>query len=208
MLLKGFGLSRRGHEALDRRAPPLSTGGFLRRGWTGKRAPMKRLILMRHGKAERSNAGGDFKRGLAERGVNDATLMGRLLADEALTPDLALVSAARRTQETWQAVSTAFPAAKSVVLKGLYHAPADRILFELEAHTETADSILIVGHNPGLHELTIGLLRQAGAGSALVARAESRFPTSTVAAFVFDAAGRPSYDGLFYAADHGGGGGE
>lgn len=169
---------------------------------------MKRLILMRHGKAERSSPGGDFERGLTERGVKDAGLMGRLLADEGLTPDLALISAARRTRETWDAVSAAFPDAKSVALKGLYHAAGDRILFELEPHAEEAETIIIVGHNPGLHELTIGLLRQAGAGSALVARAESRFPTSTVAAFVFDAAGRPSYDGLFYAADHGGGGGE
>ena len=56
--------------------------------------------------------------------------------------------------------------------------------------------------------LTIGLLQEGGAGSALIARAESKFPTSTIAAFTFDAAGRPAYDGLFYAADHGGGGGE
>src|SRR3990167_6932834 len=66
---------------------------------------------------------------------------------------------------------------------------------------------MVVGHNPGMHALTIGLLREAGSGSALIARAESRFPTATVAAFTFDAAGRPSYDGLFHAADHGGGGG-
>jgi len=169
---------------------------------------MKRLILMRHGKAERSNVGGDFERGLTERGLADAALMGRLLADEGLTPDLALVSAARRTQQTWNAVSAAFPAAKSVSLRSLYHAGADRILFEVEAHGDQADTIMVVGHNPGLHELTIGLLRQGGAGSALVARAESRFPTSTVAAFTIDAAGRPAYDGLFHAADHGGGGGE
>lgn len=169
---------------------------------------MKRLILMRHGKAERSNPGGDAERGLTERGRLDAALMGRLLRDEGLVPDLALVSAARRTQETWAAVSAAFPDAKAKVLKDLYHAAADRILFEVEAVMDEADSILVVGHNPGLHELTLVLLRQGGAGSALVARAESRFPTSSVAAFTFDAGGRPVYDGLFYAADHGGGGGE
>lgn len=169
---------------------------------------MKRLILMRHGKAERSNPGGDFERGLTDRGFADAVLMGRLLADEALAPQLALVSAARRTQETWRGVSTSFPEAKAAHLRILYHATADRILFELEAHADQADSLMVIGHNPGLHELTIGLLRQGGAGSALLARAESRFPTSTIAAFTFDEAGRPSYDGLFYAADHGGGGGE
>ena len=169
---------------------------------------MKRLILMRHGKAERNNVGGDFERGLTERGMADATLMGRLLVDEGLTPDLALVSAARRTQQTWNAASQAFPTAKAVVLRPLYHAAADRILFEVEAHADQGETLMVVGHNPGLHELTIGLLRQGGAGSALVARAESRFPTSTVAAFTINEAGRPAYDGLFLAADHGGGGGE
>lgn len=169
---------------------------------------MKRLILMRHGKAERSNPGGDFERGLTDRGFADAVLMGRLLADEGLAPQLALVSAARRTQETWRGVSTSFSEAKAAPLRSLYHASADRIYFEVEAHADQADSLMVVGHNPGLHELTIGLLRQGGAGSALVARAESRFPTSTIAAFTFDEAGRPGYDGLFYAADHGGGGGE
>lgn len=169
---------------------------------------MKRLILMRHGKAERSNVGGDFERGLTERGLADAALMGRLLADEGLTPDLALVSAARRTQQTWGAVSQAFPAAKSISLRPLYHASAERILFEVEAHGDQGDTLMVVGHNPGLHELTLGLLRQGGAGSALAARAESRFPTSTVAAFTIDDYSRPTYDGLFYAADHGGGGGE
>jgi len=169
---------------------------------------MKRLILMRHGKAERSNPGGDVERGLTERGRLDAALMGRLLKDEGLTPDLALVSAAKRTRETWAEASAAFPDTKAEILKDLYHAAADRVLFEVEAVMDEAESILVVGHNPGLHELTLVLLRQGGAGSALVARAESRFPTSSVAAFTFDAAGRPVYDGLFYAADHGGGGGE
>jgi phosphohistidine phosphatase len=169
---------------------------------------MKRLILMRHGKAERTSAGGDVDRALTDRGRADAALMGRILADEGLVPDIALVSAAKRTLETWEQVSAAFPNAKQTVLRGLYHAPADRILFEAEAAGVEHDSVMVVGHNPGLHALTVGLMREGGWGSAVVARAEARFPTATVAAFTFDPAGRPVYDGLFYAADHGGGGGE
>jgi phosphohistidine phosphatase len=169
---------------------------------------MKRLILMRHAKAERSNPAGDFARALAERGLTDAALMGHLLVDEGLVPDIGVISSARRTQETWREVSAAFPNAQTRTLPGLYNAEAGRILFEAEAAGEEHDTVMVVGHNPGMHALTIGLLREGGAGSALIARAESRFPTATVAAFTFDAAGRPSYDGLFYAADHGGGGGE
>ena len=169
---------------------------------------MKRLILMRHGKAERSSPGGDFERALTERGLTDAALMGRLLVDEGLVPDIGVVSTARRTQQTWQALSEAFPKALTRSLGGLYNAEAGRILFEAEAAGVEHDTVMMVGHNPGMHGLTIGLLHEGGAGSALIARAESRFPTSTIAAFTFDAAGRPAYDGLFYAADHGGGGGE
>ncbi|MDP1630903.1 MAG: histidine phosphatase family protein [Caulobacter sp.] len=169
---------------------------------------MKRLILMRHAKAERSSADGDFGRALTDRGRADAALMGRLLADENLVPDIGLVSAARRTRESWEQVSEAFPEARTAVLQGLYHAAADRILFEAEAAGVEHDTVMVVGHNPGLHALTIALLRAGGAGSALVARAEDRFPTATIAAFTFDAGERPVYDGLFYAADHGGGGGE
>lgn len=169
---------------------------------------MKRLILMRHGKAERSSPAGDFERALADRGRSDAALMGRLLLDEGLIPDIGLVSTARRTRETWAQVSLSFPEALTSALAGLYNAEAGRILFEAESAGLEHDCVMVVGHNPGMHALTVGLLREGGAGAALIARAESRFPTSTVAAFTFDPAGRPVYDGLFYAADHGGGGGE
>lgn len=169
---------------------------------------MNRLIIMRHGKAERSSPGGDFERGLTTRGASDATLMGRVLAEAGLVPDLALVSSARRTRETWAAASTAFPPARCLLLRPLYHATAEVVLAEVEAQGEAVGTVMVVGHNPGLHDLTIGLLRQGGAGEAVVARANARFPTATVSAFLFDEAGRPCYDGLFYAAEHGGGGGE
>lgn len=169
---------------------------------------MNRLIIMRHGKAEGSSPGGDFERGLTARGTRDATLMGQVLAQAGLAPDLALVSSARRTRETWAAAAAAFPPARCLLLRPLYHAASEAVLAEVEAQGEDAGTVMVVGHNPGLHELTVGLLRQAGAGEAVVQRANARFPTATVAAFLFDEAGRPCYDGLFYAAEHGGGGGE
>ena len=74
---------------------------------------LQRLILLRHGKAESvAESGGDFERGLTERGRRDAALIGRVLADAGITPDLALVSAARRARETWDEASPAFPHAR------------------------------------------------------------------------------------------------
>ena len=87
---------------------------------------MKRLILMRHGKAERSSPGGDVERALTGRGRADALLMGRLLVDEGLVPDIGVVSAARRTQQTWAAASESFPQALTRTLGGLYNADAGR----------------------------------------------------------------------------------
>ena len=59
---------------------------------------MRRLILMRHGEAERPHAGvDDFDRSLDEAGRAESRRMGRALAEAGLAPDLALVSAARRT---------------------------------------------------------------------------------------------------------------
>ncbi|MDQ0466657.1 phosphohistidine phosphatase [Caulobacter ginsengisoli] len=167
---------------------------------------MQRLILMRHGKAERSAPGGDAARALTERGRSDAALMAALLVKEDLIPDLALVSPALRTRQTWEAAAPAFPKARAEVLDALYHAPAATIFAVAEA--SGADTVMAVGHNPGLHSLMVALLREGGCGQALIGRAESGFPTASVAAFTFDAAGRPSYDGLFLAKDHGGGGGE
>jgi phosphohistidine phosphatase len=169
---------------------------------------MHRLILLRHGKAERTAPGGDIARRLTDRGRADAALMGRVLAERDLIPDLALVSAAARTQETWAAVSPSFPGARSEVTRDLYLASEGLILGLAEERGQSAGCVMVVGHNPGLHMLSLYLLRQAGAGAATIARAEARFATSSAAAFPVDVAGRPAYDGLFQAADFGGGGGE
>lgn len=169
---------------------------------------MHRLILLRHGKAERTAPGGDIARRLTDRGRSDAALMGRVLAERDLIPDLALVSAAARTQETWAELVPSFPAARSEVTRDLYLAGEDRILSMIEDRAEGAGSLMVVGHNPGLHMLTLWLLRQGGASGAVMARAEAKFATSSAAAFTFDKAGRPAYDGLFHVSDFGGGGGE
>ena len=166
---------------------------------------MRRLILLRHAKAQK--AADDFERPLSDQGREDAALIGRALAAEGLIPDRALVSGALRTRQTWQAAAAAFPKAKAQVRKDLYLADARTLLDAVEDEAD-ADTLMVVAHNPGVHALAIGLLLQGSAAPSVVAKVERGFPTATAAVFTFDAAGRPAYDGLFYAADHGGGGGE
>ena len=70
---------------------------------------MHRLILMRHAQAEASApSGGDEARPLSAAGRAEALLMGRALAERGLKPDLALVSTAVRTRQTWEQMHDAF----------------------------------------------------------------------------------------------------
>ncbi|PVM85714.1 SixA phosphatase family protein [Caulobacter endophyticus] len=170
---------------------------------------MDRLILMRHGKAERHAAqGGDFERALAERGRQDVALIASALASEGLSPDLVLVSAARRTRETWEAAAGAFPGATAEVLRNLYHAEAQEVLAAVREADAPAGTVMVVGHNPGLHDLSLRLAMGSPADPAELSKLRGRFPTATAAIFDIDASGAPRLARVFYASEHGGHGGE
>lgn len=170
---------------------------------------MQRLILFRHAKAERKAASGeDFDRTLDERGRADAKLMGRVLNDAGLRPDFAWISPSQRTRETWEAASEAFGPVETVFDKKLYHASSGTMRRMIEDAEGRPGALILVGHNPGLHQLVIELLVEGAAAPSVTARATSRFPTASVAAFDMDAAGRPILDGLYFPSDYGGGAGE
>ena len=89
---------------------------------------MERLILMRHGDAERGAPGlEDFERDLTQEGRAESRGVGRALAEAGLAPDLGLVSAARRAAETWREAAQAFPAAGLERDDGLYAASSARL---------------------------------------------------------------------------------
>ena len=160
---------------------------------------MDRLILLRHGEAERDAASrDDFDRRLTERGSRESARVGETLAEMGLVPDLALVSSAARTRETWAAVQDSFPEARMRIEDALYLAD-DRIIRRVaDAVGGPERTVMVVGHNPGLQELAVRLLAEGSAAPSLIAKAQGGFPTATAAVFLFDAAGRPAYDGLFF----------
>ena len=170
---------------------------------------MERLILMRHGKAERhAQSGGDFERALAASGRADASLMGKVLADLAYEPDLLLVSSARRTRETAEQVAAHFPKARVEHLRDLYHADPEEILQAVEDAVDTAGTVMVVGHNPGMHELALRLCLGGEASPIQTNKLRSRFPTSTVVVLAWDGTESPRLEHLFYANENGGMGGE
>jgi phosphohistidine phosphatase len=160
---------------------------------------MDRLILFRHGKAEPdSESGEDFDRRLAPRGEAEAAQMGERLAGLGFTPDLVLVSAAQRTRDTWAAAKPALDEPEVRFEDELYHAEAGFIRRFAEANGRGRGTVMVVGHNPGLHELAFRLMVEGDAQPEMVARARRDFPPAAVAVFAIDGAGRASAEGLYF----------
>ena len=147
---------------------------------------MQRLILLRHAQAERASpTGEDFDRPLTSRGREDALLIGRMLAEAGFRPDLALVSAARRTIQTWEAAATAFPQARVELVRNLFEADAQTLMQNAGAAAERAETVMLVAHNPALQELA-GQLAEDAADSRL----SRGFPTAGAAVFDVEESGR------------------
>ncbi|MGE0501286.1 MAG: histidine phosphatase family protein [Rhizobiaceae bacterium] len=160
------------------------------------------LLLMRHAKAERGTAGQrDFDRSLAERGRADAPRMGREIARRGWLPDLALVSPARRTTETWDLASAAFGAPVGMEFaEAIYDAPVAALVKLARAAPPDVGTLMIVGHNPGMEVLAE---RLAGPGSAdmPLAALEEKFPTGALARLTFDGEWTDVSDGAARLAD-------
>jgi phosphohistidine phosphatase len=147
--------------------------------------PLQRLILLRHGKAEeRAASGKDFDRALAPRGHAEARETGHRLAEAGFVPELALVSSAVRAKETWDEAAQAFPETRLELTPALYHA-SPTIMLEAAEETE-ASSVILVGHNPGMHALAAHLATR-GVAPVDVGRALTNgFPTAAAAVFRFE----------------------
>jgi len=120
---------------------------------------MRRLLLLRHAKTERAEPGErDRDRKLTKRGRADAPMIGTYMARHGLTPDLALVSPARRAQETWTLLGESFAKTpKAADDERIYNATIEKLIAVI---SEAGDvrSLLVVGHNPGLHDLAVQLI--------------------------------------------------
>ena len=129
----------------------------------GRGAAARRLVLMRHAKSDWPDGVADHERPLAKRGRRDAPRIGRWLGESGYVPDAVVCSTAVRARETWalasSGLSEAVPGASPAVRyePRVYEATVLGLLMlarELDPGWCTA---LVVGHNPGMAELTVGL---------------------------------------------------
>jgi phosphohistidine phosphatase len=150
---------------------------------------MRRLMLLRHAKTEHdAPSGRDRDRRLDNRGRNDAEEIGGWIGRHPPFPDSVLVSHAVRAHQTWEiaweAMKDLVPEPRVEVLPELYGAHPSQLLQTIrDASAADPRRLLLVGHNPGMHELALAL---AGSGDAAGRKAlGDNLPTSGLAVFDF-----------------------
>lgn len=145
---------------------------------------MLRLLLLRHAEAVAHAPSGDIERPLTTDGRAAATKMGAYFRKSGLSPDLVIVSPARRTRETLEILEAELGRGLSrLVEPSLYSASFSALEEALAQTPASVKTLLIVGHNPSLCELAIGLAAE-GDGPGL-ARMRSQFPAPCLAVIDF-----------------------
>ena len=140
------------------------------------------LHLLRHAKSSWRDAGlEDRERPLNARGHHAGALVAEHLAHEKM-PDLILCSSALRTRETLEHLIRAYGRTPAVSIEdALYLATARGLLERIEAVEDDVATLLVIGHNPGLHELAVALARHGPRAER--ARLAAKFPTAALASF-------------------------
>jgi phosphohistidine phosphatase len=150
---------------------------------------MRRLMLLRHAKTEHdAPSGRDQDRRLDNRGRHDAAEIGAWIGRHPPFPDLVLVSPAVRALQTWEiaweAMNGLVPEPQISLVPELYGADASQLLETIrDASSADPQRLMLVGHNPGMHELALGLAgsRDPAGRNALT----DNLPTSGLAVFDF-----------------------
>lgn len=145
----------------------------------------KTLVVVRHAKAEQS-APSDIARRLTDSGVADAVEAGAWLAGRGVRPDAAIVSAAARTEQTWDALCEgAGWDLEATLEEALYEAGTESALDLVRATEEHVATLVLLGHNPTMASLAA--LLDDGEGDADAGNDISLgFPTCAVAVFSYD----------------------
>jgi phosphohistidine phosphatase len=147
---------------------------------------MRQLLLMRHAKSSWDDPKlADHARPLNARGRLAAASMGEAMRRLGLAPDVVLVSSARRTLQTLQALEPWDDTPLIEPMDALYLASGGQLLTVLQGVAETARSVLLIAHNPGMHELAMTLtgtlaMRQ---DTPTIRRLAEGYPTGALAEF-------------------------
>jgi phosphohistidine phosphatase len=142
----------------------------------------KRVAILRHAKSDWGQPGlSDFDRPLNDRGRSAAKRMGRAIAERDLGFDLILSSPSARTRETLGLIEAEAPVRWE---DQLYGADLATLLKTIRALPDDVQSVLFLGHNPGLQLLVMELSRSDPEGRRK--RVMEKFPTAALALIDLD----------------------
>jgi phosphohistidine phosphatase len=128
---------------------------------------MKRLYLLRHAKSSWEDESlADHDRPLSARGRRAADAIGRYLREHDIEPELVLCSSSARTRETLARIGLS-----GDIDRDLYGASAGELLTRVRALPASLGSVLVIGHNPGMHDLAL----------ALTGEPRDKYPTGALA---------------------------
>ncbi|WP_141119946.1 SixA phosphatase family protein [Mycobacterium malmoense] len=139
------------------------------------------LLLMRHAKSDYPPGVGDHERPLARRGIREAGLAGEWLRAHVAAVDAVLCSTATRTRQTLATTGIEAPVRYS---DRLYGATPGTMIAEINAVGDDVQTLLVVGHEPTMSELALGLAG-SGTDAAAAERISAKFPTSAIAVLTF-----------------------
>jgi phosphohistidine phosphatase len=143
---------------------------------------MNTLHLLRHAKSRSKEDVDDHERPLSRRGRETARGIGRQLPGLLGVLDLVLCSSARRTRETLDlALAEVAPWPRCLIEDELYLADREHLLKRLRRLEARDANVLLIGHNPGVHELAVALADRNSPD--FPALASGKYPTAAYARF-------------------------
>src|SRR5262245_17140708 len=148
---------------------------------------MKSLYLLRHAKSSWKEPGlNDHDRPLSKRGRHTAKMMAAYLRRAKTVPDLVICSTATRARQTLDPIVTAAKQPPKILLKREIYGGTEQLWEQLWNLPETAKSVLLIGHNPALHDLARALAQEDS--EELLPSEGEKFPTGAMASFRFEGA--------------------
>ncbi len=140
--------------------------------------PYRTLLLLRHAKSDYPPGVVDHERPLAPRGVVQAALAGDWLRAHAPAIDAVLCSTATRTRETLARTRVDAPVS---FVDRLYDATPGAVIDEINSVGGDVETLLVIGHEPTMSSLALGLATADGSNATAVERVSTKFPTSAIA---------------------------
>ena len=136
------------------------------------------LLLLRHAKSDYPTGVADHERPLAPRGEREASLAGDWLRANAPAVDAVLCSTATRTRQTLARTRIDAPVD---YLDRLYDATPGTVIEEINRVAPDVETLLVIGHEPTMSSLALGLASVDGSNSTAAERISAKFPTSAIA---------------------------